>query len=398
MKALLEKLKILEFKYSKLKENDTFNIFTVMFKESDEVKLHSQFLYTLLNPDGSHNKKHEFLKLFLDVLEVEEFDFEYAQVFKEYKGIDILIKNSNQAIILENKIWAGDQEKQIQRYIETILNEGVRDIKVIYLTLDGREPSDYSTGVIQDGIDIICVSYKNEIRNWIEDCIKQTALYPTLRETLNQYYKLISEITGMTMIKEELFEIMDVLSNNENIIQAHKIASNWNHIKWHTEIDFWTDFEYYIEKEFKIHSVQKYSEDFLDSVIHRSRNRNPFYGIMFEIFQKGTDKFCIYIERSFGDIYYGLTVLNEGNQRIKVDQKVFDKIADSLKSFVEWEREDWWLGGNYFEPPINFENFSNEETLKLINKEFRETYILKNWQDIKVFIEKCLAEIHKLNL
>lgn len=150
MKNLLDKIKILEYKYKKLKDNDSFNIFTVLHKGNDEVKLHSQFLYTLLNPEGSHNKKNEFLRFFLDILEIENFDYDAVKVYKEYRNIDILIRNTRQAVIIENKIWADDTEKQIEGYYDIINKEGIKDIRLIYLSPQGREPSEYSLGRLKN--------------------------------------------------------------------------------------------------------------------------------------------------------------------------------------------------------------------------------------------------------
>lgn len=393
MKNLLEKIKILEYKYKKLKENDTFNIFTVLRESTDEVNLHSQFLYNLLNPEGSHKKKNEFLGNFLTVLKIENFDQDAVKTYKEYKNIDIVIKNSKQAIIIENKIWAGDQDKQIERYYDTISKEGIKDIKIIYLSLDGREPSENSLGRLKNdqNLDKILTlaSYKNDIIRWIEECIKSSALHASLRETLCQYQKLIAEITGMTMNKEEYLEIIELLAENDNIIQAHKIASNWNHVKWHTEWDFWIDFEKVIEQEYKILEIQKFSSDLLTRIIHYARNRNPWYGIMFQIAEKDDYRICILIERSLGDVYYGLTILDNNGKREISDDKRFDEMAQQVAEFAEWDREDFWIGGDFLGPRINFEVFGNEETLKLVNQEVRAKFIHHNWQKIKAFVEKC---------
>lgn len=393
MKNLLDKIKILEYKYKKLKDNDSFNIFTVLHKGNEEVKLHSQFLYTLLNPEGSHNKKNEFLRLFLDILEIENFDYNAVKVYKEYRDIDILIKNTQQALIIENKIWADDKDKQIERYYDIISEEGIKDISVIYLSPHGREPSENSLGRLKNDLNtdniLIIASYKNDISRWIEECIKSSALQATLRETLCQYQKLIAEITGMTMNKEEYLEIIELLAENDNIIQAHKIASNWNHVKWHAEWDFWIDFEKVIEQEYKILKIQKYSSELLTRVVHYARNRNPWYGIMFEIAQKENFKFCILIERSLGDVYYGLTIIDNNNKREISDDKRFDKLSKQVEEIAEWHKEKLWIGGNFLEPRINFEVFGSEETLKLVNKEFRAKFIHDNWENIKKFIAKC---------
>jgi len=393
MKKLLDKIEVIEYKYKKLKEYDTFNIFTVLRSAVDEVNLHSQFIYTLLNPNGSHKRKTVFLDKFFQVFGIVDFDLGSARIFKEYKNIDILIKNGKKAVVIENKIWAGDQDKQIERYYDTLNKEGIKDIYVIYLSLAGKDPSEISIGRLKSREDIskilIIGSYKYHVNLWIEECIKLASLYPTLRETLCQYQKLISEITGSTMNKEEYLEIIELLAENENVLQAHKIASNWSHVKWHTEWDFWIDLEKAVAQEYNILEIQKYSSDLLDRVVHYTRNRNPWYGLMFEIAKSENHTFCIFIERGLDEVYFGLTILDKSGNREASDDNAFDELTEKIQKFSDWKKENSWIGGNYLEPRINFEIFGNEATLKLINKDFRAKFINQNWVQIKGFIAKC---------
>ena len=66
-----------------------------------------------------------------------------SQIYGQYYSLDGYIKSSDGwAIIIENKInGAADQQKQIDRYIETVKNEGITTDKiyVIYLTYDGTK-------------------------------------------------------------------------------------------------------------------------------------------------------------------------------------------------------------------------------------------------------------------
>lgn len=394
MQNLLDKIKILEYKYQKLKELDTFNIFTILLNATDEVNLHSQFLFTLLNPNGSHKKDIDFLKIFVQICGIEDFRLNDVKVFKEYKKIDLLIRNKKQAIIVENKINASDQDKQLERYYEILKKESVNDIKIVYLTLEGREPSEISLGTLQEKPDLdkllVNISYKYHVKTWIGECIKVAALHSSLRETLNQYQKLIGELTGTTMARQEYLEIIELLSHNDNILQAHKITSNWNHVKWHTEYDFWCDLEKIITQEYEILNVSKFSEELITKVVHYPRNRNPWYGLMFVFKETENYKYCIYIERSDGNLYYGLLILDSKEQRINCNNEEFNELADRVEEFTEWHKSEFWIGGNYLEPNINFEAFGNTETMKILNKEFRTIYLQDTWTNIKGFIKKCV--------
>lgn len=394
MKNLLDKIKVLEYKYQKLKELDTFNIFTILLKPTDEVNLHSQFLFTLLNPEGSHNKGNDFLEVFIQICGIEGFRIDSVKISKEHKNIDLLIKNNkSQAIIIENKIYALDQNEQLERYYSILKKEGFKDIRILYLTLDGREPSDQSLGSLREKADkdeiLTNISYKYHVKKWIEECIKIAALHSSLRETINQYQKLIDELTGITMDKQEYSEIIDLLSQNDNVLQAHRITSIWNHVKEHTEKDFWCDLEKLIEQEYKILDVRKFSSKLIEDAVHTSRNRELWYGLMFVIQEKNNYKYCLHIERSESDLYYGLALLDSTNQRIDCSKEEFNELADEINNFTEWHRNEGWIGGDYLEPKINFEIFGNDETLKLLNKDFRANYLRENWANMKEFIAKC---------
>lgn len=56
LESLLQQVSYINKMYAKLEEseNSSFNIFSILRHESEEVGLHSRFLAELLNPGGSH--------------------------------------------------------------------------------------------------------------------------------------------------------------------------------------------------------------------------------------------------------------------------------------------------------------------------------------------------------
>lgn len=390
MEVLLEKIGIINLRYEKLRKEHDFNIFSILRSKGDEVNVHSNFIHELLNPLGSHRKEKEFLKKFLEVVGIKGFDCAEVQLHKEQGKIDILIHNKTQAIIIENKIWAGDQDRQLERYYQKIQKRGFSEVWVIYLTLRGDSPSENSIGDLPEEIlknRLLSISYSFQISKWMDECIATCARRPIIRETLVQYKNLIEDLTGKSMSGDQRKEVIDLLSRNDNILKAQVISENWIHVRWHTEWDFWTGLEKLVEEEYEILPIQKYSVANLDNVIHRSRNRDPWYGIMFSLFKKGNDDFCLFIERGWGDLYYGITVVNN-NGRSEEKHAGYGGFAEKLNEFSEWEQEELWLGGNWLSPKINFESFAEEATLRLINRDYREPYLRENWEKIKGFIEK----------
>ena len=113
----------------KRRGNNDFNPYLQMLSESDEVNLHSSLIYGFLDPKNNHYQGDVFLETFLESVGLKAWfgDTSNAEVHKERKRIDIYITNDNRHIIIENKIWAGDQDRQIERYIDKIAKEQSRD-------------------------------------------------------------------------------------------------------------------------------------------------------------------------------------------------------------------------------------------------------------------------------
>ena len=98
---LLDKIEEIRLKYKNLRKEDRFNIFYALYKESDEVNLHSRFISYLLADNSGHGKGSLFAKLFFKyVLNIRNLEFldEYEVLPNEYNkteflDIDILLFN-----------------------------------------------------------------------------------------------------------------------------------------------------------------------------------------------------------------------------------------------------------------------------------------------------------------
>lgn len=230
----------------KRKRGENFNIFKVLGLSSSEVRLHSAFIAELLNPNGDHGLGDKFLVSFLtNVIRKKvtfPFDSESAQVYVEYSignvasdhkeggRIDLLIRDKNrQTIIIENKIYAGDQPLQMFRYNEYASKRLSKEQYVLlYLTLDGSQPSEDSTG--KQKFDYKCISYRNNILPWLESCIGIAALYPRIRETIAQYKSNLNIILDI-MSKTTETDMLKQLISEDNIEATISILSLDNMIK-----------------------------------------------------------------------------------------------------------------------------------------------------------------------
>ncbi len=217
---------------------ENFNIFKVLNLQSDEVRLHSRLLGELLNPHGSHGKNELFLELFLSTLnlnsEYTQEEIKNATVIVEEnignisddysKGgrIDLVIKFlGNKEIVIENKIGAGDQFNQLGRY-----HEQYHNAHILYLTPLEKKPSKESLGEKLKLEQVKCITYRNEIKKWIELCHEKTSNFPMLRETITQYIFLIKHITNQTMNEEMEKEIVKKIISSQEMMNAAEIIYN----------------------------------------------------------------------------------------------------------------------------------------------------------------------------
>ena len=236
---LLNRIKAIEIRYAAVrKEREDsgvfYNIFDVLGLTASEVSLHSSLIASLLRPE-KHGAGRKFLATFLRMpsLNLPEgfLDLEKVSVEQEkYIGpktattggrIDIFLTDGKNHIIIENKIFAGDQENQLLRYHNYKPNG-----KLVYLSLfEDDKPSEGSLGGLDPEL-ITCISYKYDILQWLKECVQISANLPYIRETINQYIKTIQQLTDTEM--ETNSEIIELLRRPENLVAAFAIHDNLN--------------------------------------------------------------------------------------------------------------------------------------------------------------------------
>ena len=228
IKSLLDKTKPIVAENKRIREEreangDFFNIFSILGMEHYEVNTHSAFLAELLNPKGSHGKKDTYLRLFVEAMPLQgidkaALDTSDAKVLTEEPTeegrLDIMIgfPASKYIIIIENKIYAGDQEKQLERY-RRHAEKAYRGFTLLYLTLDGHEPSEWSTGEKPEKPYWTSISYAKNIKQWLEKCIGNGEANK-VTETIRQYIALIDKLTGQEMEDKMSEKLTNLMTDN----------------------------------------------------------------------------------------------------------------------------------------------------------------------------------------
>jgi hypothetical protein len=166
---------------------------------NDEVRLHTRFIYALLNPEGKHYQGIKFLELFLCCIGRQGwFDFSSVKIHREYcptgKGeqIDLYITDGSKQILIENKLNAKDQKCQVSRYLNVVgaTDPATSDNTLfIYLTKGRKTPSSYALGdlsvcrqtsrilnaegkpvALYQNLNYRSNTSETSIHRWLEDC------------------------------------------------------------------------------------------------------------------------------------------------------------------------------------------------------------------------------------
>lgn len=396
-KKLKEKMEL-----KKLRGLNDFNIFTTLLSSHDEVRVHSRFIHSLLNIKGEHYQKELFLELFIKSCGLEDFglDVKNTVAYTEYAHIDIYLTDGNRHIIIENKIYAGDQKHQIKRYIEEIAKENKEikgdEVYVIYLSLDRDKPSGYSLEnfVLHDNfltyknsgklanlgeIRFKSIHYKKEIKSWINSCLHEVSNLTNLHVIITQYKNTIDLLYGKYKgVEMELEKIME-----ENYEMSREIYAKFENVKDKIIYDFYETVRIDLSKILENKWVIKNAYKIISIRIDENNNNEIYFKLKFN---KGDENPFIGIcckEASF-DSYYIYEKIKEKNPDLNVDEWRVDD-----ENYLHWI---WLLDkvkylNNDF--VLNIANKSEEQKDKLKND------LVKALYDFFIEFEPIVSKINK---
>jgi len=368
---------------------NNYNLLTAVLQSSDEVRLHSRMLYSLLNPNGKHFQGSLFLTLFLDTLALNEFGVNANDcvVRKEYENIDLYITDGSKHIIIENKIHAGDQKLQIKRYIDIIKQENSdaepEDIAVVYLSLDRKVPSQYSLGDLKiKGKHIVDVSgnevshflsihYKTEIMDWLKQCRYEVQNITNLNHAIEQYMDVVRMINNE--YKGKAMTLADYLKDHKEL---YPMAIAVSKVMPQVRKD--------IAEGFFNNVVDKLQQDLGDEwIVEIKGDLSIRFSTPLRIYKRTWNKtnalFIGYeFEKSdFYDCYLGVV---RGNDKIAIKGDIdhafnnaLNELHKQLCSTVWWLHWEWFQKGDFIEYILKSEKNAEKELvakLKNMVKEF----------------------------
>lgn len=309
------------------------------------------------------------------------------------KRIDILIrlkfKPSGQtpplykAIILENKIYAKDQPQQLDNYFAALKGLGypVKDILLVYLTLEGNAPSaDSFCTAKKENASLAQLSYKKHIISFLEssltlDTVKQSS---RLKNTIDSYKELLVEYlfpSYDTSSKELVWNFVNELETRVLSL----LKENYNF----PDLDKPNDSFLTCKKEEFLSFFPKESRAFGFNVPLKKFSLNN---------KDATIYFCIEIEDF---IYFGLSLQYDGDFSY-CDSKANHELLKGQKLLLDtlfqegFYNHSEWLGWKYF----NLKNTEDKygPNLKLLDAKSLAT--LQDDTKRKALIEAMIANIN----
>lgn len=392
-------------------KEEKYNVFSVLHKWHDERRLHSRFIATLLQPNGTHGQGDLFLKTFLEILDIEFPIDKYTEVYptewnkKEHHNIDIYLYNriEKKAIVIENKIFAGDSVTnnggQLYRYIQYNLNQqkiSKDNLKVYYLSLDGHAPEESSLkrGKNKNGQSeeqeenypaemINCISYSDVIIPLLEKTIPNVPTQSFISDSLKQYLKLIKDMTNNnSSIEERQAYKTEIGKSEDNMRAAKKLYDNFTHIKWHSVHEFWWNLQTKLAKLENCKMLKTLDNDEITNITHSSddkvlSNKKKSFMIKMEINEVPIS--IIFSTQVYG-FYFGILNKDKNDTIINIAQNI-------QENHPEFQSNKEMLLFKEFNTNINFNNFHDQQTFDIIDPVKSMEYVDSAVEEIKSLID-----------
>ena len=370
---------------------EDINLFNILGMETKEVSAHSAFLFYVFRPfskvDGTiddYNLKtlYEFITNKNDSYPRKD-EIEYISIQREYPfsdgRLDFLIKyfdgKKEDAIVIELKIWAGEQPYQIERYNRFLENNGYSQNHVYFLTPLRRQAE---TG---DAINITLSDIADKVLKKIVDVrrIEKREKSDSYRLIIEQYIKTINKIIGEnTMGGQNLIKSKNDIYVADKLIDERTGALNQMLISFLQNVR--TEFNNILEKyNYPYMEYFNYQDDpeYIKSYFSAGRSGHPSIVLKLErewfkpeirnILDKEYNKeyypcFCITIEGSY-DLFAGF-VIRSGEKSI--DNLKIDSIIEKLNELnKDRQKNQYWMDNEYINATdnkrINFRNYSDND-------------------------------------
>lgn len=354
---------------------DKFNVFSVCGVNHYENK-HSLILQTFLDPNGCHGFHAAFLQEFFEIVGVKDVEISEKTYVRtefcagKYGRFDIYIYDYDKkwGVVIENKIYAGEQHHQIQRYsnfLEKERSKGHIDKRYLYFLTPDRHLSNTSRG----DCEYKPISYAKEIDKWLEKCIEISKINNVVCISLKQYKEHLNRVTG-NKSKEE--EKMNECEKKVVEVVARKCEAYFHLLELRSEVIK------YLQSEIVKPVAERLKEEEIcelekDDVIAEGK-KDEDTGFWFKV--NGSDrKILLSAEYANCDSVYVGVWLHKEQKKDRLQKLLRGRLTCCSKARVVEEGKWTWVKGLWFYQhlPEGFKNWnaafyqeciSNEQKMK----------------------------------
>lgn len=409
MRKLVEKAIPIIKKYEEenIKNGYGNNIYSLLNMERDEVMTHEETIYSIFQNQYNHEIKQKLFSAFMIAMDLEEkYYYTEWDVEKEYfigEGrIDLFFHSCDNtlAVVVELKIDAEDQANQLTRYYNFVRRSNYVDFEIVYLTLDGREPSEQSREGIPEKCHICLRSFGEHIVKWLSACIDVFETHSIDSSLLKQYEILLKKIAQETYRQREIAKLF---CDKDSLLAGMALAEALPEAQEEIRHNFFEKLE---EKIAEVESIYDFFEYGICVKVIEFHARNTTYSVAMSIETGYRLEYCIFYtdkndetiksnifkekykkinsiveetieelfrirvrENQYLSIYYQY-VRNSKNQ--EYDLKNFDEICADLKDDIVLEREANYIAGQ-------FVSYIQELRKSLVDKfEYNDVKLMNN--------------------
>lgn len=209
--------------------------------------------------------------------------------------IDILIKDKNYAIVIENKIcWASDRDGQLLDYIDSVKKMGIKEdnIYAVYLTADNSQEIGYEVQLADKHF--IKKTYLDNIIPWLQEINNEVLKLDDYIDYVNNYIK-----NRTTEIKffEKVFNILKQKNDLKHSLQL--FSSKYKDKYWVINKEIYDYVIWMINNELYNSLSSLFSEPYYNDVtrFRKHNNGKELYILFFK--REWNNKWYIHFEYIF---------------------------------------------------------------------------------------------------
>ena len=389
------------------------NLFSILGVEHKEVSAHSAFLYYVFNPFyffGKDNKVEVDDRNIKELLKEKLFKklkeqnpnaiypkeprniYLGREVSFSYGRLDFLIVYSDDngekedAIVIELKIWAGEQQHQLKRYKEYLSDNGYSENNIFFLTPGEREA--------KTADNVINITLKDDIIPILKSICDIREYSIPYVNAIKQYIDTVNRITE-TGAEKMSDEYKKIIGSKEDVIAAGKLIEYRDAALTDILIGFMRTIKDKFDSKLKENyssAVESKNMVFLDYHdkeeylrLYYKNGRSCYPAIMLKLKKewlkedftklldsKGDSDYypCFYVEIDY-NLYAGITIKKGDGEPEYFD---ISTVKDELKKQFEANNTtNWWVDYDYIlenNNRIDFKRYDDrtQGVLRLLNE------------------------------